>query len=410
MSVLISGTAIGQIITVLSSPILTRLYTPEEIGVLGLFTSVVAILTVVMTLGYEMAIVLPKSDKESFNILALSINTSLFLTIFFLLFNALLGKHLSNLLDSPDLTRWLWFAPISALFIGIYNSFNYWSVRKKYFKRISTSRVLRSTGMVSVQLGSGVAGAGVGGLIGGQIFGQILATYNLAHTVWKDNKKDLRSNLNVKSMRELSKRYATFPLFSMPQSLVNSISQNAAPFLLGIFFGPSVVGFYAMALRSIQLPANLIGDAFRQVYFQRISELINSNKKISKYLIKTTFYLILVGLLPVLFFFLFAPSIFKLIFGSEWYVAGQYSRWLVVWLFFWFINRPTISTIQTLGLQKYLLIFEVVLFIARTAGLFISAKYWNALAGVISYSLIGALFTPLVTISTIIFVIRKEKN
>src|SRR5919201_3348712 len=52
-----AGTAVAQIFTIASGPVITRLYTPNDLGVLGLFTSFLSVATVATSLKYELGIV-----------------------------------------------------------------------------------------------------------------------------------------------------------------------------------------------------------------------------------------------------------------------------------------------------------------------------------------------------------------
>ena len=64
---LVTGTTFAQIIAVLASPLLTRLYGPEAFGFLALFTSITSIIGVIACMRYELAIMLPKTDEEAAN-------------------------------------------------------------------------------------------------------------------------------------------------------------------------------------------------------------------------------------------------------------------------------------------------------------------------------------------------------
>lgn len=71
VTVLAGGAVLGQAITVLVSPILTRLYSPEDFGVFGVYASILGIVTVIASLRYEYALPLPEDDAIAANILAL---------------------------------------------------------------------------------------------------------------------------------------------------------------------------------------------------------------------------------------------------------------------------------------------------------------------------------------------------
>ena len=56
---LAGGTTFAQILTILSVPILTRLYGPEDFGVWALYISITSIITVIACMRYEYSIMLP---------------------------------------------------------------------------------------------------------------------------------------------------------------------------------------------------------------------------------------------------------------------------------------------------------------------------------------------------------------
>ena len=70
---LVTGKVLSQTILLLTMPILSRLYSPADFGIYQLFISVTAIVIVIASLRYEMAILLPKKEKEAATLVALSI-------------------------------------------------------------------------------------------------------------------------------------------------------------------------------------------------------------------------------------------------------------------------------------------------------------------------------------------------
>ena len=64
--VLTTGTVLAQVIGYLISPILTRIYSTEEMGDMGVYLRAVGFIAALGTLRYEMAIPLPKNDAHSF--------------------------------------------------------------------------------------------------------------------------------------------------------------------------------------------------------------------------------------------------------------------------------------------------------------------------------------------------------
>ncbi len=407
--VLMSGTAFAQILTIVSAPILTRLYTPEEFGTLAIFSSIVMFLSIIITLRYEVAIVLPKEKKDAANLLVLSLSSAIIATVLLFIIVIIFGDIIANLLNAPKLEGWLMLVPVSALLIGGYNIFNYWLTRNMKYKEISLSRLVQSSGMVSTQIFSGFIGAGTKGLIGGQLIGQLLGLAVLLKQSWKDRSYIMKVTEN-KEIKRLAVEYKDFPLYNSSQSLVNAVSSNVMLFVFSAYFGAGIVGLYSMALRMIQLPAGVVSNAIKQVYFQRASDSYNNGNNIYKQLIKATMYLAIIGIIPSILIFIFAPSLFELALGSSWREAGNYASWLIIWLFFGFMNTPSLATIQIIGLQKMLLYYEIILMITRVITILICSIHFNSMIAIIAYSCVGAFFNLILITTTIILSKYKKRS
>ena len=68
---LVSGSVASQILAILLVPLITRIYSPDDLGVFQLFVSVSGILVIFSTFSYQYAIMLPKTDEDSANIVFL---------------------------------------------------------------------------------------------------------------------------------------------------------------------------------------------------------------------------------------------------------------------------------------------------------------------------------------------------
>ncbi|MFP3470795.1 hypothetical protein R0J90_12205, partial [Micrococcus sp. SIMBA_144] len=115
----------------------------------------------------------------------------------------------------------------------------------------------------------------------------------------------------------------------------------------------------------LEMPTQLIGRSVGDVFYPRISEAAHNGENISRLLVKGTFSLFLIGLIPFGLIIAFGPWLFSLVFGAEWEVAGKYARWLALWLFFVFINIPSVKTLPVISAQKFFLLFTFVSTIIR---------------------------------------------
>lgn len=366
---LMTGTTIAQAIPIAITPILTRLYTPDDFGVLALFIAVTSILGVVANGRYELAIMLPEKDDDAINIAALGLLIAIAFSIFLVIPAIFFNSQITHLLGNEQISMWLYFVPFVVLIMGLFNVLNYLNTRKKLYKDIAIANVYKSTAMASVQLGIGYLKSGAAGLISGQIFSQLVANLRLAKNV-KAN-YDL-TKLNTSEIKLLSKRYIDFPKYSMWAVLANSLAYNLIYILISTYFALSTLGFYSIAQKILGMPASLIGGSIGQVYFQAASKekletgtSINSFNATSKKL-----FFISVVLFTPLYFIL--PTVFAVIFGAEWRIAGDYGQIMLPFVAMQFIAAALSVTNSIFEKQKISLVWQLGLLVLSLAIFFYS--------------------------------------
>jgi len=166
---LMTGTTIAQAIPIAISPILTRIYTPEDFGLFALYISIALLFATAATGRYELAIMLPKKESDAVNIVFLSLLITLIITLLTLFIVFFFNQSITNILGNQDISSWLYFIPFTVFFMGLYQSLNYWNNRKKEYKRLAISRVVQSGVTGGANLGMGGLQFGASGLIVGAL-------------------------------------------------------------------------------------------------------------------------------------------------------------------------------------------------------------------------------------------------
>lgn len=373
---IVSGTTIAQIIVILSSPILTRLYGPEAFGILGIFFSITTIIGVVACMSLEHAILLPKKDEEAANLLGMSfiivaIVSSLTLPIVY--FG---GDLIAGLLGAPELRPCLILVPPFVFVSGIFLALNSWNSRTKHFGRLAVAQVTQSFASTGIRLGSGFAGYTTGGsLIGAQVVGSLVSTGILGGQIWRDDHVLLRRSISWKRMLDVLKRYRKFPLVDSGSRLLNAVSWQLPVFLLAAFFSPETAGFYTLGFMVFQMPMSLIGSSIAKVFLQRAS-VARFDGTLS-ILVENVFrILVIVGTFPFLVMTLLGPELFSVIFGEVWAEAGLYVQILGFWAFVWFLASPISALYAVLEKQEFGLQVHAMNFATRLISL-----VFGALAG-----------------------------
>jgi lipopolysaccharide exporter len=357
---LFSGTIIGKAILMIGTPVLSRLFTPEDFGILGVFTALLGFLTIYSTLRYTRAILLPKHLEFSAALFLLSICALFFTTVTITIVISVANQSIVSVLNTPQLET-LIFLIIPAMFIaGLYDTIEYWSTKNSNFKELSISHISRNSGTLASQVGLGFAGFGSGGLIIGFIVGKLLSATILFCQVVKSQINLFRNSAKIKYLLYAAKRYKNFPIYSLPSNLLSKGSGSAVPILFSALFSPHVAGLYWFTRRLISIATDSLGKSVRQVFAQEASSLVNQKKNIYRLYLKNTLGLTALGALPVLLITIFAPPLFEIVFGAEWREAGILAQWMVVMGFVEFISHPSTELIYILNYQKWQFYFQVV--------------------------------------------------
>ncbi|EOX4079937.1 lipopolysaccharide biosynthesis protein [Vibrio alginolyticus] len=355
---LLSGTIIGQAIPVAITPILTRLYTPEDFGLLAIFVGITLTIGSIANARYELAIMLPKKDEDAYNVAGLCLIIAITISLTTLLIVWLFNEKIELLLGNKSIGLWLYLIPLVIFSTGIYNTLNYLNTRKSLYKPIARSKITQSTSMCATQLSLSYYASSFNGLIVGQVVGSLLSNISLFRSVKRDYSCHKFNLLKVKA---LAKRYKKFPQFSMWAILANNLAVHLNNMLISIFYSVGTLGFYALAQRILGLPSTIVGNSIGQVYFQQATEekkctgcaWITYKAALMKLLIMT-----FVFFTPLFFL---VEEVFKLVFGNEWMVAGSYAKILIPFFAVRFIASSLSCTNSIFEKQHISLIWQVIL-------------------------------------------------
>ena len=365
---LMTGTTIAQAIPIAISPILTRLYTPEDFGVFALYMSVASLISVVATGRYELAIMLPKKDEDALNIVVLSISISFLVSFISFLIVYFFNAFVVSLLGHPEISKWLYLIPVTVFLTGIYQSFNYWNNRKKRYKKLAASKIFQSSTMGASNLAMGFGGLGAGGLILGTLVGTGVASSILGSAMWKKERNRLWKDVEKSKMRRMMKQYVKFPLFNLPNAFIDNVRVSGINILISKFFSTSILGQFSLAWKMVQMPFGLVAGALSQVFYQKIAEAPKNdlNRILKKYIFKASSIA-----LPIFFLlYLFSIDIFTVIFGKNWEVAGKIASIITPWLFLNFISSPIAYIFIVLNKQDILFWISIVYMVVPLGILF----------------------------------------
>lgn len=348
--IITGGTVTAQLLNMLFSPIITRIYLPEEYGVMAVLSSILMVLSF-PSLKYEMAIPIDKKDSEAINTMALSI-IILFLFTSILTFTlSFKGDLILSFFSAQALLRYKYFIPIGVFFIGIHKILEQWMFRKKDFNIISKTTALQNLFGNLTKVVAGYLGFGVIGLLSGKITRESASIVPLIRRVFiKD--KHLFKRISAIGLYGSLKKHRGFPIYQTPSTFLSKFKNQIPVFGLAMY-GSQIVGFYGLANTIVKLPMTLVGHSVRNVFFAEAASIGKSNPEKLKQLSDKLFKkMLIIGLFPLIILIVSGPTLFSRVFGSNWVGSGEIARFLAVAIYADFIFSPVSRVYEVLERQK----------------------------------------------------------
>lgn len=406
VAVLGSGTAVAQLISIVTAPIITRLYTPSDMGILAVYSSVLAIVGIGATLRYEFAYALPRDNEDAINLFGLSLML-LCITTTVLALILLFGRNLlMNIFDLGALEQYIWFLLIGFFGMGLYTMLNYWAVRQRDYGRITYTKINQGIGGSVCKILLGILSFGPIGLIIGQIVSQVAGITTLARAMWKKEKERFKA-ISLSRMLSVAKEYKSFPVFNFPASIVNTMSLQLPPLMLLALYDSEIVGFYALANMLVVLPGSLISGSMGQAFLGEASKMVRErSRELRSMYVRTLKHLSIVAVPLIGIPALCAPFVVPFIFGEAWVEAGWYCWPLAVMAIAQFVVSPT-SLLSIYGYNNWKLIWDL----TRVGGVILGfyTAYFLELGIIFSLTLYALIMVAMYLI-LIIFVLKAISN
>ncbi len=386
---LLSANVIAQAIGLLVYPILTRLYAPDDFGLLNLFLSIGGVLVILATAEYQYAIVLPKDDKKAQSIMQVGVLISLIITML-VIFSVPFSRSIAVLFNTPTLAHWYWLMPLFVLASSCWVLLNYHHTRDKQFGMISTYQMSQSILNAGAKLGCGYAGFLSGGLICSAVFAPVLAVLVDVVRSWKKGLRELL-HIDKKACCEAAKEYANFPKYSLPRALVNNLSGNMPSLLLTPFFGLANLGFWGMAITLAFRPINMIEQSLYQVLFQHVAAKVNRHESIRPILRQFCIWTMGITIPSFLILYFVLPSLTSWLLGAEWEITGHYIRVMLPWMVVSMLVAPICFLSDIFQKQGVGLLFEILLVTMRLLGLCVGIWTRNFYYAIVGYSIASTI-------------------
>lgn len=318
---LVLGSGVAQAIALVCSPLVTRLYSPDDYAVITVFLAVTGVLLPFACGKYEVAIVVAGTDRHASALTALSFVVATIVALAVLVPLVVTWNEINELLGCTELGRWVIAVPVMVL-LGAYAMVGrYVANRRSAYRLISQYLVGQAAVSVALNLLLGYLGMGANGLLLANVTSVVLGTGWLLWSLRDDMSFALREDLPA--IKHVAHKYRDFPIFNATSSVLDAVTLAMPVFFIARVAGQETLGLYGFMMRIAQAPFSLIGGAVSQVHLKHLSDLIAAGQPASAYLRRVTLLLIGIAAPPTIGLMLFAPELFAFVFGAPWRQAGE---------------------------------------------------------------------------------------
>lgn len=355
--ILLGGTTVAQTIPVLFSPILSRMFSPEQFGIYGIYITTINILTVLVCLKYDFAIVVAEEEREAGLLFWLCI---LIVAVFSVVSVAAFpfASEISSLFNVKDV-QWVYLTPISVALIGINGVLTYYNIRLKQYKDITNGLIIKSIVLSVGQLAAGFLGFFSVGLIVAHILSFAAGNTRLIKNL---RGKVSLSGVHFKEILIVAKKHSRYPKYTLAGSIANTMAYNIISYFLSGIYNTTQLGYYSMVNRALGIPLNAVGTSVGQVFMRHAAENKNGGdlagvfSRVSRAMFFLSFPIFL-----LLYFF--APQVAGFVFGEEWIPAGRFIKILIPLFMIRFVVSPISTSALVLEKQKATMIWQICLII-----------------------------------------------
>jgi len=378
--VMLGGTVLGQMFSVIASPALTRIYSPAEFGYLNVYGSILGLFTVLASLRYEMAIPIAVSEIEAANLfgvcsVALLSTTGIVAALAWLVPPQMLAawpwaSALSQLLQHA------WLLPVGFFCLGGYYVLNFVATRAGAFKTIARTRISQGLAGPASQVVLGLLGTGASGLAMGFVIGQSSGTALLFSRLVL-TQREIFGQISLRGMAAAARRYIGFPLVSSWSAMLEMACNGAVvSILIASLFSPSVAGFMLLTDRVVGRPLLMLSSSLLQVFVGEAGHAITSDpaklqrrfwQVVTQQFAITATWLVVANML--------AAFAFPALFGARWATSATYLVALSGGYLALSTLHPVSHTLQLLQRQVAAASLQGVRLVLLSAGMILS---WRA--------------------------------
>lgn len=328
------GQVVGQVINLICVPILSRVYSNDDYGQLGILVSTATIITGFVCLGINSSMMLAESDGDARKAFHVSHNLQIALAAIVVVVLFLISRFRTIInIDIPIV--------YALIIIFLYISFNARNTLLSiYLNRIGLNKILLLSPIINacanllIALPLGLLKLRFYGLIASAIIAFLVSNIVMSHYAKMGFK-----HCTFNDYKCVIKKYSNLVKFQYPSNLVTSLSTQTPNQILSSQFGNNSLGSYSMCDKVFHIPFTMIATPIQTIYFRTASKMSDRIDMLSDFTYSMVSKILCVAAVPVLITVFFGKEIFSFVLGSDWSQAGEWASFLILMYVFSFVNN-----------------------------------------------------------------------
>ncbi len=402
----LGGTSIAAVVPIVFTPIIAALYSSSSYGQYSYFLATSNVISIFFAGKYDMAILIPKEEKEANNVFSLTVLLAVISLLILYIFVALTQNF--NSLWKAELSDNIFLLPIAAFFTSLNQIILTWKVRLGEFSKVSINKIANSFSYAILAIILVKIGFEKTGLIFSLILSMAFTTFLVGFTKIKDGFFLARSNL--KDIILVCKKYVNFPKYNIPSSFIETLALQLPIFLITNLYDIGTLGQYAMAQRVILLPVTFVISSivpvFRHSAAKEIHETGRCVKTFKSYFVGLTICACII--FPILY--LLISFFLEDILGTKWLQSIDIMKILFFSVFMRFIANPLSSVIILKEKQQLDLILQIFLILSLGSAFYIAYLKKTSITECISYFVIVYILKYLIELIIAFNLAKKHES
>ena len=219
---LFSSSILIALIGAFCIPVISRIYSPEDLGLFQLFLSIVLVFSSIASFKYELALVLPKRLYQVRIVFYLSLVVLIITTALYSAAFVFLSKEILSYFNAESLERFFWVIPIGIFFSGLAQVMQMYLVSNGDFGNLSVNKAVQSLSNNLGSIGLGSIGPSFSALIVSYVSSLLLALLLMMLRFKHNWKGRIKHGLLIR----YAKKYRKFPTVNSVNVFLNTMSMN----------------------------------------------------------------------------------------------------------------------------------------------------------------------------------------